>query len=246
MTTPTQLRPTLDLLSDLRAAVDDRPRWRLHVHPDSAMWITIGVQNAGMAAYVRVVGDPACAEIGKGWIETLTVDQWRKLRALVGQQVTVSTAPLGTLSGTLLALDDKEARLDLGDGDVRYLPWITVEPVEPRTADIEAYRQAFLRVFDPTGIDAFRQAFLQAGGPSGADYTAIRAGLDAALRESGTAAALTEAADLRAVFAMQWDRMTEATARWRAEDPEARALLTPDLGVLLQWLMNDADRAGTM
>lgn len=37
--------------------------------------------------------------------------------------------------------------------------------------------------------------------------------------------------------------ITEATARWRAEDPEARGLTMPDLGELLRWLMDDADRA---
>jgi len=52
-----------------------------------------------------------------------------------------------------------------------------------------------------------------------------------------------ELAKLRALFDMQWQRMTEATARWRAEDPEARALVMPDLGDLLQWLMADADNA---
>jgi hypothetical protein len=52
-----------------------------------------------------------------------------------------------------------------------------------------------------------------------------------------------EVAEMRALFDMQWKRMGEATARWRAEDPEARALIMPDLGALLQWLMDDADRA---
>lgn len=55
-----------------------------------------------------------------------------------------------------------------------------------------------------------------------------------------------EVADLRALFDMQWKRMGEATARWRAEDPEARALIAPDLGDLLKWLMDSTDalRAG--
>lgn len=42
---------------------------------------------------------------------------------------------------------------------------------------------------------------------------------------------------------LQWKRSREAVERWRAEDPEARALVIPDLGALLQWLMDDADRA---
>jgi hypothetical protein len=51
-----------------------------------------------------------------------------------------------------------------------------------------------------------------------------------------------ELEDFRRLFAMQWDRMAEATARWRAEDPAARSLSMPDLGALLKWLMDDVDR----
>lgn len=61
-----------------------------------------------------------------------------------------------------------------------------------------------------------------------------------AIVERDHAAELTE---LRAQLQLQWKRTTEATARWRAEDPQARALVIPDLGALLQWLMDDADRA---
>jgi hypothetical protein len=52
-----------------------------------------------------------------------------------------------------------------------------------------------------------------------------------------------EEAEARQLFELQWRRMGEATARWRAEDPEARAAVIPDLGELLKWLMDDADRA---
>ena len=54
----------------------------------------------------------------------------------------------------------------------------------------------------------------------------------------------TEVAELRQLFQMQWTRMGEATARWRAEDPEGRELIQPDLGDLLTWLMAAADQAG--
>lgn len=117
-----------ELLDQIRSAVDDRPRYRLHVHPDAAMWISIGAQNTGLSPHVQVVPDPACREVGKGWIEILTVEQWRRLRGLVGQRVTVTTANLGALTGDLLALDHSEAQLDLGGDDIRYLTWITVEP----------------------------------------------------------------------------------------------------------------------
>lgn len=52
-----------------------------------------------------------------------------------------------------------------------------------------------------------------------------------------------ELAELRRLFELQWARSQEATARWRAEDPETRAAVLPDLGVLLKWLMDDADQA---
>lgn len=129
MTTPIAHQPNSDLLDELRRSAAELPRWRLHVHPDSAMWISISVQGTGLSPYVRVVPDPDCREVGKGWIETLTVDQWRELRAQVGHLVVVETAELGALAGTLRALDHSVAQVDLGDGDIRYLPWITVTPI---------------------------------------------------------------------------------------------------------------------
>lgn len=129
-------RDNSDLLSELRAAVAERPRLRLHVHPESAMWISMSVQNTGLSEHVEVVPDPACSEVGKGWIERLTTAQWREMLALVGHRATVTAswpeALQGTsLDGVLLALDHGEARLDLGGGDIRYLPWISVGPPAP-------------------------------------------------------------------------------------------------------------------
>lgn len=123
-----EYRSNPDLLDELRALVRDRPRYRLRVHPEAAMWIAVSVHNTGLDAHVQVVPDPACPAVGRGRIEALSVEQWRALRALVGHRVTVSTADLGRLTGTLLALTDAEARLDLGDDDVRYLPWLDIEP----------------------------------------------------------------------------------------------------------------------
>jgi len=54
---------------------------------------------------------------------------------------------------------------------------------------------------------------------------------------------LAELDEMRALFDMQWRRMGDATDRWRAEDPAARNLVMPDLGALLRWLMDDADKA---
>lgn len=122
-------RSNPELLDDLRDEVERQPRRRLHVHPESVLWILIGVQHAGLSPHVQVVGDPACREAGKGWIETLTVEQWRGMRALVGSRVTVTTR-LGTMTGVLKALNQHEAQLDPGDGAVRYLSWISVEPTE--------------------------------------------------------------------------------------------------------------------
>lgn len=39
------------------------------------------------------------------------------------------------------------------------------------------------------------------------------------------------------LFGLQHTRDAEAVALWRAEDPEARALVVPDLGNLLEWLI---------
>jgi hypothetical protein len=47
-----------------------------------------------------------------------------------------------------------------------------------------------------------------------------------------------EVEDHRALFDLQWRRMGEATALWRAEAPEERALIMPDLGALLEWLID--------
>lgn len=51
--------------------------------------------------------------------------------------------------------------------------------------------------------------------------------------------------DLEHLFDIQWRRMQKATELWRAEDPKTRALIRPDLGDMLQWLMDrgDPDRA---
>lgn len=55
--------------------------------------------------------------------------------------------------------------------------------------------------------------------------------------------ALTRELDtLHRLFDMQQERMREATELWRSEDPERRALTLPDLGDLLKWLMDRADR----
>lgn len=92
------------------------------------MWISLSVQHAGLSPYVQVVPNPACPELGKGWVEAVTAEQWRELRSLVGQRVTIRDAALGALSGVLLTLDHSQARLDLGGGDVRYLRWIAIDP----------------------------------------------------------------------------------------------------------------------
>lgn len=50
--------------------------------------------------------------------------------------------------------------------------------------------------------------------------------------------AIRERDELRALFDAQWARSREADEMWRAEKPEERALVWPDLGVLLAWLMD--------
>jgi hypothetical protein len=46
-----------------------------------------------------------------------------------------------------------------------------------------------------------------------------------------------ELADYKALFDLQFTRMQEASALWRAEVPEERHNIMPDLGELLTWLM---------
>ena len=56
-------------------------------------------------------------------------------------------------------------------------------------------------------------------------------------------AALADMAELRALFDLQYTRMTEATQRWREESRAEWAQVLPDLGELLAWLMRRADSA---
>lgn len=53
---------------------------------------------------------------------------------------------------------------------------------------------------------------------------------------------IRERDELRALFALQHTRDAEAVALWRAESPEERELLHPDLGRLLEWLMARGER----
>lgn len=55
---------------------------------------------------------------------------------------------------------------------------------------------------------------------------------------------LNEVAELRTIFDLGYQRSEEATALWRAEDPDARAGVHPDLGALLTWLMDRARHVG--
>jgi hypothetical protein len=50
-----------------------------------------------------------------------------------------------------------------------------------------------------------------------------------------------ELTEQQALFDLQWQRMGQAAARWRAEAPDDRALSSPDLGRLLEWLMGQID-----
>ncbi len=52
---------------------------------------------------------------------------------------------------------------------------------------------------------------------------------------------LDAAAEHQALFDLQYKRMAEATALWRAESPDERELIQPDLGTLLSWLMGRAE-----
>lgn len=126
MTEAATHRSNLELLNELQALVADRPRFRLHVHPESAVTLMISVQYKTLSEHVQVVQDPACTDRGQGFIEEVTAEQWRYWRLLVGRRVVVASSELGTVTGTLLELDHRTATVDLGDNDTRYLSWITI------------------------------------------------------------------------------------------------------------------------
>ncbi len=132
MTTTPDLRPTSDLLAELRDQARFKPKLRLHVNPDSAMWIMVSVQNTGLSDEVAVIPDPAVEPAGRGWIEEIPPDRWRQMLGWVGtgQRVHVTDAQLGRITGTLVSLDDREAVVDLGDDDQRYVYWASIEEAE--------------------------------------------------------------------------------------------------------------------
>lgn len=126
--TDIELRSNSDLLDELRRRIDeDRTRYRVHVHPDAAIWINISTYNTGLSIHAAVVADPAVTEVGRGWLEIITPKQWRKLQALVGHRVHMDTADQGRLTGVLVELDD-EAVLDVAADDRRYLRWARITP----------------------------------------------------------------------------------------------------------------------
>ncbi len=123
------LRSTSDLLDELRDRAQFRPKLRLHVNPDSAMWISMSVQNTGLSGDVVVVPDPTVQPAGKGWVEEIDAQRWRRMLGWVGtgQRVHVADAELGRITGVLVSLDDREAVVDLGGDDRRYVYWASIE-----------------------------------------------------------------------------------------------------------------------
>ena len=64
---------------------------------------------------------------------------------------------------------------------------------------------------------------------------------DAILRLRDEARDLRESNEVyEALFDMQYKRLMDASERWRAADPEDRALTIKDLGDLLDWLHDEA------
>lgn len=62
-----------------------------------------------------------------------------------------------------------------------------------------------------------------------------------AANAAALATAEAERDELRQLFDLQWSRMGDAVARWRAEAPAERELISPDLGRLLTWLLGQVD-----
>lgn len=112
-------------------------------------------------------------------------------------------------------------------------------PLDHKTAEdrIRAYREALTRAGFIKDEPVVAVAGERASYPADAYEAACAASREHKARAD---AAEAELAELRAVFELQWTRMDEATKWWRAEDPGARALIMPDLGDLLRWLMDQA------
>ncbi len=127
-----ELHPTSDLLDECRERTRMRPKLRLHVNPDSAMWITMSVANTGLDGDVQVVPDLAVEPAGRGWLEEIDPQRWRQMLGWVGtnRRVHVTDARRGRITGTLVSLDDREAVVDLGGDDHRYVYWISIEEAE--------------------------------------------------------------------------------------------------------------------
>lgn len=62
------------------------------------------------------------------------------------------------------------------------------------------------------------------------------------LRGEILTAAIEERNELRALFDLQHSRIVRATELWRAEAPEERALMLPDLGKHIDWLIERGDK----
>ena len=54
---------------------------------------------------------------------------------------------------------------------------------------------------------------------------------------------ITEHHELEYLFNKQWDRMHDALTLWREENPDERELTSPDLGALLEWLIERGNKA---
>ncbi len=131
MTVTPELRPTSDLLAELRDRAKLKPRMRLHVNGGGAMYTVMSVSHAGLDGDVAVIPDPD-VPTGQAWVEEIPTDRWRQMLGWVGtdQRVHVTDAKLGRITGTLVSLDDREAVVDLGDDDQRYVYWASIEEAQ--------------------------------------------------------------------------------------------------------------------
>ena len=129
------LRRTYELLDELKERIKDRPKLRLHVNPESAVWIIMSIEETGLGGHVRVVPDPGIVEAGRAWLEEFSVEQWRAMHGLVGTRVRAQT-DIGEFVGTLIELSDSEMVIDpAGDpNDRRYVYWLTIEAAPEDTS----------------------------------------------------------------------------------------------------------------
>lgn len=142
----------------------------------------------------------------------------------------------------VIGADPEAARAYMLEPAMRHGVEVTVG-VLGRAAAILNTTAGYSRLQTEALIREIAVACSRSGGPENETAIATANGQLHPLADRAAADA-EELHDLRALFDLQHTRMVEATALWRAEDPATRDRVLPDLGTLLQWLIDRGNAAG--